>query len=112
MSLLVLCWGSMPPTISLAADRVLAMTISEYERYPLPGARHDREKIRQILKRMGVSADHYRSATDRELTAEGIRNQFEHLVGETENGDRVFVFFSGHGTSRLVDGRCEQSLVS
>ena len=77
MCWLVLFWWGMQPTVTSAADRVLAMTISEYQREPLPGVRYDRDKIRQILKHMGVSSDHFRSATDRELTAEGIRRELE-----------------------------------
>ncbi len=113
LSLLVWFWlGIQPVTFAFAADRVLVMTISEYERQPLPGVQHDRDKVRRIVQRLGVSSDHYRAVADRELTAAGIQREFSRLVRETENGDRVFVFFSGHGTSRLVNGRCEQSLLS
>ncbi|MBN8518371.1 MAG: caspase family protein [Candidatus Accumulibacter sp.] len=108
----LLCLVLPTATNVLAADRVLAMTISDYERQPLPGARRDRDNVRRIVQLLGLDSEHYRAVADRELTAEGIERELARLVRETENGDRVYVFFSGHGTSRLVNGRCEQSLLA
>lgn len=95
-----------------AADRVLVMAISEYARAPLPGAKHDADNARQIVELMGVSTDNFRAVADKQLTADGINRELAQLVSQTENGDRVFIFFSGHGSSRYINGRCEQALVS
>lgn len=110
LPLLFFCFGVAPA--ALAVDRVLVMTISDYARQPLPGVKHDREKIRQIVQRLGIGSNYYRAVADRDLTAEGMQRELARLVSETGNGDRVFVFFSGHGTSMQVNGRCEQSLLS
>ena len=95
-----------------AADRVLIMTIGEYERAPLPGARIDQQNARDILKLLDVSPEHVRALADRQLDAASVKQAFVRLAEETQSGDRVFVFFSGHGTSRLIDGRCQQALIA
>lgn len=95
-----------------AADRVLVMAISEYPKAPLPGAKHDADNARQIVQKLGLSRDNFRVVTDQQLSAEGIKNELNRLVNETENGDRVMIFFSGHGSSRYNNGVCEQVLVA
>lgn len=95
-----------------AADRVLIMTIADYEQAPLPGTRIDQLSAREIIKLLEVSPDHVRALSDRQLDAASIKQAFAQLAEETRSGDRVFVFFSGHGTSRLIDGRCQQALVA
>lgn len=94
-----------------AADRALVMTIGEYPRSPLPGANRDQDNARQILKLLEVSLDNLRSVRDGALSAAGIKSEIDRLASETRNGDRVFIFFSGHGSSALTDGRCQQALV-
>ncbi|SDI75959.1 caspase family protein [Propionivibrio dicarboxylicus] len=101
--------GCSAPTA--AADRALIMTISNYPQNPLPGASLDDANFRQILTRMGIGTDRIRSLKDKALTAQGIRAALEQLVVDTQNGDRVFVHFSGHGTSQAVGDSCQQSLV-
>lgn len=95
-----------------AADRVLIMTIGEYERAPLPGAKIDQQNARDILKLLDVPPDHVRALADSQLDAASVKRAFAQLAEETQSGDRVFVFFSGHGTSRLIDGRCQQALIA
>ena len=108
----LLAWVSAAIALpAVAADRVLLMTIAEYQRAPLPGAARDQDNVRQILREMNVAQDNLRSLRDQELPAAAIRAEFERLARETQDGDRVFVFFSGHGSSRLIDGRCQQALV-
>lgn len=96
---------------AMAADRVLVMAISEYAKSPLPGAKRDADNARQIVEHLGVSRDNFRVVNDHELSAEGVKRELNRLVNETENGDRVMIFFSGHGSSRYKDGVCEQVLV-
>jgi hypothetical protein len=98
-------------TIVLGADRALIMTVSEYPRAPLPGASRDQDNARQILSLLDVSLDNVRSVRDGALSAAGIKSELAQLAADTQSGDRVFIFFSGHGSSRLIDGRCQQALV-
>lgn len=94
-----------------AADRALIMTIGPYPVSPLPGASLDEGNVRQMLARLGVDPTQIKSLRDKELSARGIETALDQLVAETQNGDRVFVHFSGHGTSQSIEGRCQQSLV-
>lgn len=94
-----------------ATDRALIMTIGPYPVSPLPGASLDEGNVRQILARLGVEPDRISALRDKALSAKGIEAALNRLVAETRNGDRVFVHFSGHGTSESIEGRCQQSLV-
>ncbi|OHC64261.1 MAG: hypothetical protein A2040_19900 [Rhodocyclales bacterium GWA2_65_19] len=105
---IVAFWATTAP----AADRALILTISDYATSPLPGAEFDGANARQIVQRLGFGSDNIRALKDRQLTAKGIEDAFAKLVAETQNGDRVFIHFSGHGTSQRVDGRCQESLVA
>ena len=100
-----------PTLTTYAADRGLIMTISAYPKSPLPGATLDDANARKILGRIGFDTDNVRSLRDGELNAASIESALSKLVTETQNGDRVFVHFSGHGTSQSVGGKCQQSLV-
>lgn len=95
-----------------AADRVLVMAISDYEQAPLPGAKVDRQNVREMLPLLGVQSEHVRVLSDNQLGAKSIKQAFSDLADQTRAGDRVFIFFSGHGTSRLVDGVCQQALIA
>lgn len=95
-----------------AADRVLVIAISDYEQSPLPGAKVDRQNVQEMLPLLGVQAEHVRILSDNQLNAKAIKQAFSDLAEQTRAGDRVFIFFSGHGTSRLVDGVCQQALIA
>ena len=106
----VLAIGCAP---TLAADRALLMTISNYQSAPdLPGVRHDRANALRIANKLGWSAESAASPQDAELDAAGLRRSFSRLIDEVTAGDRVFIYYSGHGTSHNVDGRCEQGLLA
>lgn len=96
-----------------AADRALIMTISDY-RGPatLPGVRLDAASARKILAGIGFATDHVTTLEAPDLTLAGIQNALSQFAGHTGNGDRVFLYFSGHGTSYKVEDHCEQALVS
>lgn len=101
------------PMAAIAADRVLVMTISDYKTAPLPGAARDQGNYKLILTKMGVASDNVRFANNGDLTRDGMLREFEQLVNATGNGDRVYLFFSGHGTSvPSASGGCEQALVT
>ena len=97
---------------AVAADRALIMTISSYPRSPLPGVAHDDGNARQILRQLEFAQDNIRSLRDAELDAAGMQRALTQLAKETGNGDRVFIYFSGHGGSQVVGSQCQQSLIS
>ena len=99
--------------MTVAADRALIMTISEYGgSAALPGVKNDAVNAQRILAGFGFSGDHVRSLQDGVLTLSGMRQALRQLESETTDGDRAFVYFSGHGTSYSVGDHCEQALVS
>jgi uncharacterized caspase-like protein len=96
-----------------AADRALIMTISDYQRAPaLPGVKFDAVNAQKILSGLGFSSDHLRTLDERQLTLAGMRQALSQLAQEISDGDRVFVYYSGHGMSYPIGDRCEQALVS
>jgi hypothetical protein len=96
-----------------ATDRALIMTISDY-RGPatLPGVKMDAASARKILAGIGFATDHVTTLEAPELTLAGMHKALSQFAAHTGNGDRVFVYFSGHGTSYKVEDHCEQALVS
>ena len=96
-----------------AADRALLMTIGTYQSAPeLPGVRHDRANSLHIAQKLGWAGMSAVSLEDAELDAAGIRRSFTRLVDEVGAGDRVFIYYSGHGTSQSVEDHCEQGLLA
>jgi metacaspase-1 len=98
---------------AVAEDRALIMTISNYEGVPaLPGVRLDADNAMKMLTGIGFGAKNVRVVDERQLTLAGMRQAMANLAHEVRDGDRVFVYFSGHGTSYPVGERCEQALVT
>jgi len=98
---------------AIAEDRALIMTISNYERVPaLPGVRLDADNAMKMLAGIGFTKKNVRVVDERQLTLAGMRRTMADFAREVRDGDRVFVYFSGHGTSYPVGERCEQALVT
>jgi hypothetical protein len=96
-----------------AADRALIMAISDYAGVnALPGVKLDADNARRILAGIGFAEDDLRIIDSSRLTLSGMHEALAQLARDTADGDRVFVYFSGHGTSYAVADRCEQALVS
>ena len=96
------------------------MTISQYRNAPtLPGVVLDRASARAMYRQLGFKGP-LRELADAELDLAGMRSALERLVNDTQPGDRVFLYFSGHGTSSAAapasasnnGARCEQSLLA
>jgi hypothetical protein len=96
-----------------AADRALIMTISDYQGpAALPGVKMDAVNAQKIMSGLGYAADHMTLLSGPDLTLSGMRKALAQFAKTTADGDRVFIYFSGHGTSYRVNDRCEQALVS
>ena len=105
----LVAWGS----TCRAADHALIMAISDYAGVnALPGVRLDADNARRILGGIGFATDDLRIVDSSRLTLAGMHEALAQLARDTAEGDRVFVYFSGHGTSYAVADRCEQALVS
>jgi Caspase domain/Domain of unknown function (DUF4384) len=81
---------------------------------PLPGARIDRESATQMATAMQVPGNNITYLQDSDATGNNIRQALANMNTRVQDGDRVFVHFSGHGT-RYNDaalGGCVEALLA
>lgn len=79
----------------------------------LPGTRLDRYSATQMAQAMQVPQDNIRYLQDEQATGQNIRTALEDLAKRVQDGDRVFIHYSGHGT-RYADaqtGGCVEALL-
>jgi Caspase domain/Domain of unknown function (DUF4384)/Bacterial SH3 domain len=80
----------------------------------LPGALVDRESARQMAEAMQVPAANITYLQNEQATGDGIRSAIKALGDRVQEGDRVFIHYSGHGT-RYKDeaaGGCVEALLA
>jgi hypothetical protein len=105
---------SLPPRVNRHA---LIIGISQYADPaipPLPGARIDRLSATQMAESMQVPASNIRYLQDDQATGDNIRKALSELDQQVQEGDRVFIHYSGHGT-RFNDpekGGCVEALLA
>ena len=86
-----------------AADRALLIGIGTYASLPekmfLEGPKNDVPLIEKLLKeKQGYAADSIRILLDKDATRAAILASIdEWLINGTQPGDRVYLYFSGHG---------------
>jgi hypothetical protein len=86
-----------------AADRALLIGIGTYATLPekmfLEGPKNDVPLIEKLLKeKQGYAADSIRILLDKDATRAAILASIdEWLINGTQPGDRVYLYFSGHG---------------
>ena len=88
-----------------AAQRALLIGISAYEHIPkLNGPRQDLPKMKSFLKdHWGFEEDAITVLQDADATADKIVAAIEEqLIEKTDTGDRIVIYYSGHG-SQLPD---------
>ena len=64
----------------------------------LPGTRYDRESATKIAEFMQIPPKNIQYLSDEQATGERIENSIKSLSKKVGEGDRVFIFYSGHGT--------------
>jgi hypothetical protein len=81
---------------------------------PLPGARIDRESATQMALAMQVPERNIRYLQDEQATGEAIRRAIRELDAAVQEGDRVFIHYSGHGTrfNDPASGGCVEALLA
>src|SRR5450830_152732 len=105
---------SLPPRINRHA---LIIGISRYAdpaTPSLPGARLDKESATQMAQAMQVPLSNIRYLQDDQATGNNIRQALQELTDKVQDGDRVFIHYSGHGT-RFKDpaaGGCVEALLA
>jgi uncharacterized protein YegJ (DUF2314 family) len=71
---------------------------------PLLGVKHDMDSARRMARAMAVPDANMRVLRDSEATADRIRQELTALQQRMNDGDRLFVYFSGHGTRWFDEG--------
>ena len=98
-----------------AENHALIMWLGEYADASnnLPGIDKDASLARRIARSMGVADANIIEAKNRQLTLEGMKQAVGTLTGRIQSGDRVFLYYSGHGGQIDGDGgKCSEGMVS
>jgi hypothetical protein len=80
---------------------------------PLPGTKLDKYSATQMAQVMQVPEGNIQYLQDEQATGENIRQALLSLTAKVQDGDRVFIHYSGHGT-RYADpdsGGCIEALL-
>ncbi len=96
-----------------ASNHALLITVSGYKGHELPGVEEDRKTALDISHRLGVPTGNIVELTEEQVTVEGVRRALIDMNKTLMPGDKVFVYFSGHGSRRLdkQSNQCVESLV-
>ena len=92
-------------SIARASRHALIIGVGEYSRpgiSSLKGVKHDIKSAAQIARTMGVAPENITYLRDTDATAQNIRLAFRSMEKRMRQGDRAFVYYSGHGT-RWID---------
>jgi Caspase domain/Domain of unknown function (DUF4384) len=100
-----------PP--SLPSNHALIITVSEYARSPLPGVLNDRKLGIELARRFGVPPENIVELSEQQVTRDGLKEAFESMNQAMLPGDKLYVYFSGHGARYLnkATGQCTESIV-
>jgi len=91
----------------------LIITVSEYQRSPLPGVLTDRKLGIELAQRFGVPRENIVELSEQQVTREGLKQAFADMNQSIMPGDKLYVYFSGHGARYFnkATGQCTESLV-
>lgn len=80
----------------------------------LPGARIDKESATQMAQVMQVPTSNITYLQDEQATGSNIRAALKALDTRVQEGDRVFIHYSGHGTrsNDAASGGCVEALLA
>ncbi|MGE0885502.1 MAG: caspase family protein [Blastocatellales bacterium] len=95
---------------ALAEDRALIIGIEYYDRVrPAPGALRDADDVERFaIERLKFPSAAIRKLKGKDATSQGIKDAvIRWLINDTKPGDRVFFYYSGHGSYLPDDDRDE-----
>ncbi len=97
----------------LPSNHALIITVSEYQRSPLPGVLNDRKLARELALRFGVPAQNIVELSERDVTREGLKEALAAMNQTIMPGDKLYVYFSGHGARFYTKAanQCTESIV-
>lgn len=110
--------AALAPTLATAAEsHALLMWVGRYgaPELNLPGIEHDAARAREMAAALGVPPQRRTEVSEEALTLPGIVEAFATLERRVQPGDRVLVYYSGHG--RQIEGqspgsRCSEGIVT
>ena len=111
------CLSLLGTGVAHAENHALIMWIGDYAdpKNRLPGIDRDAEKAKEMAERMGVPRGNIHEVMNQQLTLAGMSGALEDLTRRIKDGDKVFIYYSGHGhqVSRVGGGQgCSEGLVS
>jgi hypothetical protein len=107
---------NVPPLVPRINRHALIIGVGTYEDPlvpPLPGTKLDKVSATQIAQAMQVPEGNIQYLHDSQATLSNIRTALNNLNDKVQDGDRVFIHYSGHGT-RYKDpqaGGCVEALL-
>src|SRR5450432_259845 len=98
---------------ALPSNHALIITVSEYQKSPLPGVLTDRKLGIELAQRFGVPPQNIVELSEQQVTREGLKQAFAGMNQVMMPGDKLYVYFSGHGARYFnkTTGQCTESLV-
>lgn len=90
---------SLPPRINRHALIIGLSRYADPAIPPLPGVQTDKQSATQMAEAMQVPPSNISYLQDEQATANSIRRTIQELTDKVQDGDRVFIYFSGYGTS-------------
>ena len=89
------------PGISQAENHALLIGIGNYKQRTLEGPAYDVAALRRVLiEQYDFKRANVRTLVNQEAGKVRILSEMQRLVQISRPGDRVFIYYSGHGTSR------------
>jgi hypothetical protein len=107
-------------SIPKASRHALIIGIGEYQVSgisTLHGVKNDMQSAKAIANSMSIPDENITYLRDRNATASEIRKAIQGLDARVRQGDRVFVYYSGHGTrwldkSKVNTAQCMEGLLA
>src|SRR5258708_13223612 len=84
--------GLSAPT--LPSNHALIITVSEYQRSPLPGVLTDRKLANELARRFGVPTENIVELSEQQVTREGLKQALASMNQAVLPGDKLYVYFS------------------
>ena len=97
-------FGSLSISGAEAANHALLIGIGKYKTRTLEGPPHDVAALKDVLaSKYNFEQENIRTLINQEAVKTRIIDEIKQLNHRTQPGDRIFIYFSGHGTSRRDD---------
>jgi hypothetical protein len=101
IGVLTLFIGGLAASGANAANHALLIGIGKYKTRTLEGPPHDVAALRGVLaSKYEFNPENIRTLINQEAVKARILDEIKQLRIRTRPGDRIFIYFSGHGTSR------------